>query len=237
LKNITEEKPTDVLYGRTLFSTYFVSIDDIHNKTVLDIGCGFGWFELYLLRRGVKRVFGVERTQRDIVTVNKYVQDDRAEFIIGDAIQLPFPDGIFDTVVAWDVIEHIPGKAEGLMFHEVSRVLKDNGVLYLSTPNNSIIGKLCDPAWWLIGHRHYSVQTLSSFGKEAYFITVSTKIKGAWWEIIGIINLYISKWIFRRKPFFKSFYQKMQDKEYWRENGFTTIFMKFIKVGKCADVC
>ena len=45
---------------------------------------------------------------------------------------LPFRDGEFDLVCAFDVIEHV--EDDRRVFREVSRVLKDDGVLICSVP-------------------------------------------------------------------------------------------------------
>ena len=42
MKNIVGETPMDPLHARLLFSTRFVSDTDIEDKTILDLGCGFG---------------------------------------------------------------------------------------------------------------------------------------------------------------------------------------------------
>src|SRR5258708_35660450 len=52
--------------------------------------------------------------------------------VSGEITALPFRDRQFDLVAAFDVIEHI--EDDRLVFHELSRVLKDDGVLIFSVP-------------------------------------------------------------------------------------------------------
>ena len=52
--------------------------------------------------------------------------------VTGELGLLPFPDRAFDLVCAFDVIEHVEDDRQ--VFAEVSRVLKDDGVLILSVP-------------------------------------------------------------------------------------------------------
>jgi len=226
MKQLIGENPSDKLHGRILYSTKFIEKKDIFNKNILDIGCGFGWFELNTLKRKCKSITGIEITEKDLKTVKENINDKRAFFKIGSAIDLPFKKNSFDTVVSWEVIEHIPKDKEEDMFKEIFRVLKPKGIFYLSTPNKSFISNIFDPAWWLIGHRHYSKNDLVKHAKKNDFLLEKFFIRGGWWEIIGINDLYISKWIFRRKPFFKNFIELKQD-YYHDKPGFTNIFFKF----------
>jgi SAM-dependent methyltransferase len=54
---------------------------------------------------------------------------------LGEIGTLPFGDRLFDLVCAFDVIEHVAD--DGLVFREVSRVLKDDGVFLCSVPLHS----------------------------------------------------------------------------------------------------
>lgn len=226
MKNIIDEKPTTDPHGRLLYCTRFVSDDDIKNKRILDIGCGFGWFELNAIKRKAKHIIGIETTNNDLKTAKKSIKNDKVSFQIGSALKLPFKDKSFDTVVSWEVLEHIPKNGEKRMFQEVHRVLKPNGIFYLSTPNQSVLSNVLDPAWWLINHRHYTMGDLIALSEKNGFKVEKIVTRGSWWEIIGINNLYVSKWIFRRKPFFERNIQGKQDKEYQNNYGFTNIFIK-----------
>ena len=50
----------------------------------------------------------------------------------GEAGDLPFSDGRFDLVCAFDVVEHVGDDRK--VFAELSRVLKDDGILIISVP-------------------------------------------------------------------------------------------------------
>lgn len=226
MKNIIEEKPTDKLHGRTLFNVNFVSDQDIRNKDILDIGCGFGWFELNALNRGCNKIIGTELTENDLDTARKYIYNEKARFAVAGATKLPFEDNSFDTVVSWEVLEHIPKGAEGEMFKEASRVLKRGGFFYLSTPYDSFFAKIFDPAWWLIGHRHYSKEKITNLAESCGLSVEEVAIKGGIWETVGMANLYIAKWIFRRRPFFEKFINRVQNIEYEKKCGFTNLFIK-----------
>lgn len=123
------------------------------------------------------------------------------------------------------------------MFSEVNRVLKTDGIFYLSTPYDNFFAKIFDPAWWLIGHRHYSLNLLRAYGKANGFELIDYEIGGRMWEIINVNNRLISKWVFRREPFYEELVNKKRDKEYAsingltnKEMGFTNIFVKFKKI-------
>lgn len=229
MKNVLNEKPTTDLSARLHHSLSFVDDNDIKNKTVLDIGCGFGWCELNFLDRGVKQITGIEISPADLVTAKASIRDPRVKFVVGSATNLPFPDKSFDTVVSWEVIEHIPDRKEEIMVQEVGRVLRPGGSFYLSTPHRSFWSNVLDPAWWLTGHRHYSKKQLTRYGRGSGFAVTDMKVRGGFWTELGIPNMYLAKWLFRRGLFFAGFFTKKEWQEYDRVGGTANIFAKFVK--------
>lgn len=229
MKNIIHENPFGELDGRILATVNFVKDEDVSHKSILNIGCGFGWCELNFLGRGVKQMTGTEISEDDLKTARENILDKRVSFVVGSAIQLPFPSNSFDTVVSWEVIEHIPKKTENVMFAEVFRVLKPRGIFYLSTPHFGFFSNILDPAWWLVGHRHYSKQLLSSYARKNNFRMIEVTVKGKWWMLFSLVNMYVSKWIFRRRPFFGEFFARKEREEYLKDDGFGNIFVKFQK--------
>ena len=60
-------------------------------------------------------------------------QQERVQFVCGDATALPFGDRTFDAVTMFDLLEHVPNDRQAIS--EALRVLRPGGVLLISTPN------------------------------------------------------------------------------------------------------
>ncbi len=231
MKNILQEVPLEFeqLHGRTRACCSFVNPSDLAERRVLDIGCGFGWFELFALRQGLSEITGIELSERDLAAARQAIRDSRARLRQGNALELEFPDQSLDTVVAWDVIEHLPSGSEERFFNQVQRVLAPGGVFYLSTPYASLVARLSDPAWWLIGHRHYSRERLAALGLGAGLRVHNIHRAGGWWDLVGLLDLYFAKWVFRRRPFAERVIDRHTDQEYAWPDGFMTIFASYRK--------
>ncbi|MBA3889591.1 MAG: class I SAM-dependent methyltransferase [Gemmatimonadaceae bacterium] len=230
MKNLLSEHASkyEELHGRCKFSCDYVDSRDITSKEVLDIGCGFGWFEMYALRDSPSCIVGIEPEAKNLQAARESIHDPRAGFQVGSALDLPFQPNSFDTVVCWEVLEHLPVRTEPALFDEVYRVLSPGGSFYLSTPYRSLVGTVSDPAWWLIGHRHYRTEELIALAEGAGLRIQSSTVRGGTFQAIGTLNMYIAKWVFRRKPIFQSFFEVREDAEHQRE-GFMTLFVKMAK--------
>ncbi|OFX36378.1 MAG: hypothetical protein A2X08_14830 [Bacteroidetes bacterium GWA2_32_17] len=103
--------------------------EDIHEKKLLDAGCGTGWFSKWSVERGA------DVTSMDLGEnlLSKVEQKCHSKRIVGSILQIPFPNNTFDIVVSSEVIEHVPDPF--LAISELYRVLKPNGIMVLTTPN------------------------------------------------------------------------------------------------------
>ncbi len=112
---------------------------------VLDIGCGDG-FMTNVLSESCKHVVGVDSSQTGISLANSLVDASKADFILGSVNNLPFKENTFDVITLFEVIEHIPVTSLKDVIKEIKKVLKEGGVLIVTTPNprnlrNRILGK------------------------------------------------------------------------------------------------
>lgn len=231
MKNIIFEDSPVELHGRLLFSTKFVANADIFKKKILDIGCGYGWFEINVLDRTPKLIVASELSNADLATAKRSLKDKKIKFCVSDVLRLQFAHNYFDTVVCWEVIEHLVEGKEDLMFRQIVKVLKPGGSLYLSCPNKSMPSVIFDPAWWFFSHRHYSESFLIQLAENNGFVIEKVAVKGRFWELFFILNLYLSKWLFRRKSlFFENFVNRKVDGDF-QGIGFMDLFLKFKKSG------
>lgn len=227
--NRLREKSSDKLSPRNSVFLDFIKIKNLHNKKILDIGCGFGWFE-YSVKNIVKKVIGIDINKYNIRKLKSEFRSKKVDFLVASALNIPFKDNFFDYVVSCEVIEHLPKNSEKYFFKEIVRVLKPGGKFFMTTPYKNIWSIFFDPAWWLIKHRHYSYNELKKMTKNIGLVEMDYQIVGGWWNLLGLLNMYISKWIFRREKFFKKFFDDKENKEMLRKDGFMNLFISFRKI-------
>ena len=100
------------------------------SKTILDIGCGEGYFGLALKNLG-KEVWGVERHQKSFLAAAGKLD----KVIFGDIFSvLPsLPNNYFDCLVFNDVLEHLADPYS--LLEMIKSKLSENGVVVCSIPN------------------------------------------------------------------------------------------------------
>jgi 2-polyprenyl-3-methyl-5-hydroxy-6-metoxy-1,4-benzoquinol methylase len=103
---------------------------------VADVGCNTGVLSLYLAQLGY-RVTGFDLEDKHLEVARRGLVDcrpawDNLNYKLGDAKALPVLANTFDWAICTEVIEHIPHPVT--VFHELVRVVKPGGRVYMSTP-------------------------------------------------------------------------------------------------------
>lgn len=106
------------------------------NETILDIACGSGFGTHLLSTHSTNKVFGGDLSIEAITLCNNSWNKDNLSYEIMNGTKLKFEDNTFDVVVSFETIEHTTMFNE--MVKELKRVVKPNGIIYLSTPNSKI---------------------------------------------------------------------------------------------------
>lgn len=126
----------EAAYGKGMMSEGGIkAIEDmfkgIHldNKKVLDIGSGLGGLPFYLAKEHHSQVTGVEINPWMVEEATKRTPLELAvDFVlINEDNLLPFENDSFDIVSSKGVLTHVQDKT--VLFREIFRVLKPNGIL------------------------------------------------------------------------------------------------------------
>ena len=111
---------------------YHFAVRLARGKRVLDAGCGAGYGSAELADVA-ERVTGIDIAPEAVEYARAHYALHNVAFEQASCTQLPFADGAFDLVVAFEVIEHL--EKWRAFLQEVRRVLAPAGQLIVSTPN------------------------------------------------------------------------------------------------------
>jgi 2-polyprenyl-3-methyl-5-hydroxy-6-metoxy-1,4-benzoquinol methylase len=130
---LTYKRNFNELYLRDLSVS---TLGDVKNKRILDVGCGWGLYTLTFARLGA-HAYGQDLSVSSINTAKTLMEvlGLNVTYKIGDVKSLSFEDNYFDAIFSGDFFEHISEDDKNLVFQEIYRVLKPNGVFTIKTPN------------------------------------------------------------------------------------------------------
>lgn len=105
------------------------------DSTLADIGCGNGRFLEFLKTSKLNTKYtGIDRSKELLKKARK--QNPNANFIEGDLLDLPLPNGKTDMAVLIASLHHIPSKKlRTKAIHELQRILKKDGIAIVTTWN------------------------------------------------------------------------------------------------------
>lgn len=126
--------------SQTHYKRYEFALDFVIGKKVLDIACGEGYGS-FLLAEKAGEVMGIDIDQNIIANASKKYQRKNLNFMISNATSIPLKDSCVDVIVSFETIEHIKSKSQKKFLSETVRLLSQNGVLIISTPDKDIYGE------------------------------------------------------------------------------------------------
>lgn len=103
----------------------------------------------------------------------------------------------FDVVFFLETLEHLPRSSQLTAVRTLASLLVPGGKLVLSTPAAGI-SALVDPAWYLVGHRHYRLKTLAELLASAGLEVSQYHYSGNVWTSVDTLLLYWYKQVLHR---------------------------------------
>ena len=118
-------------YREAFFWRYRWVAKEAKGLDVLDIPCGMGWGTSLI--RNAHSLIGVDISSAAISEANR-LYGKRANFRVGDMRQLDFANSSFDLISCLEGIEHVSAETGQQFLAECARILRPNGLLFLSSP-------------------------------------------------------------------------------------------------------
>lgn len=131
-----ERLTTDILNENSLehLHRYAIAADLAHGKVVLDIACGEGYGTGLIANRALE-VTGIDINENIINEAKTKYHSNNIQFLVGDIYNIPVSNKYFDLLICFETIEHVEDHLK--VINEVKRVLKEDGILLISTPNKA----------------------------------------------------------------------------------------------------
>lgn len=95
------------------------------DDSVLDLGCGTGEFSVFF---NPKKYTGIDIKKKNIDYARRKYS---GEFLIADAVNLPFVDNSFNKILIIGVLHHLSDDDSCKVLKEAGRVLKKNGQMLI----------------------------------------------------------------------------------------------------------
>jgi SAM-dependent methyltransferase len=106
------------------------------SELLLDIGCNWGRWTIAAARAGYRPI-GVDPSFEAIVAARRIADQLGldARYLVADARRLPFPNGTFDVVFSYGVLQHFSKADAEVAVGEIARTLKPGGTSLVQMPN------------------------------------------------------------------------------------------------------
>ena len=135
---IADEATKDsIIYDEHLIR-YKLAGEFVKGKKILDIACGSGYGAKILADFGAEEVTAVDIDKDVIQKAKKNFPKENIKYTVGDCLDTGFENKKFDIIVSFETIEHL--KNQDKYLEEMKRIVKDDGLVVISTPNREIFG-------------------------------------------------------------------------------------------------
>ena len=130
----------EAFYGNHIQRYRFAKerLDIIKPRKILDAACGVGYGSNFLQQQGDIEIVAIDRSKDALAIANKQFVSGKVKFMEDDCHTLArsAESAPFDAIVSFETLEHLPQPEAFLK--SCNRVLKNGGMLVISTPNSCV---------------------------------------------------------------------------------------------------
>jgi SAM-dependent methyltransferase len=169
-----EQMPRSVkgLEGAGEWHVWQALLPDLRNKSVLDLGCGFGWHCRYAREQQASSVIGVDISEKMLQKARELTDDPLIQFIKLPIEDIHFSEAQFDVVISSLAFHYI--ESFEAISDKVYRCLKAKGTFIFSV-EHPIFTSRAEQDWYYDDQRnrlHWAVDTYQYEGaRETSFLT------------------------------------------------------------------
>ena len=121
------------------FPRYELARRFVRGKRVLDFGCGSGYGSAMLAKDAAEVVgLDIDASALDWAKSTHCRSGLNLEFYCCDDLGGALPDASFDVVTCFEMIEHVNFETQCATLISITRLLRDDGILIISTPNPEV---------------------------------------------------------------------------------------------------
>ncbi|MHB1891116.1 MAG: class I SAM-dependent methyltransferase [Acidimicrobiales bacterium] len=164
----------------------------LEGARVADVGCWTGSLLAWARQAGAARTVGIDLE-------GPWLEIARSRPEVDDAVPITSLEAVprslcsaFDIVFFLETLEHLPSGTEASALGSVASLVAPAGWLILSTPIAGV-ASLLDPAWVLVGHRHYRPATVRRLLRGAGLAVDDTRYSGNVWGSVDTFWFYLHK--------------------------------------------
>ena len=135
---------------------------DLHEKRVLDLGCGYGWHCKYAVQMGASEVLGIDSSKKMIERAMIENPDERIQYEVCGVEEYSYPENTYDLVVSNLVLHYI--KDLDCIYQKVYRTLTAGGCFLFNIEHPTFTAGVNEdwiydenkrPRYWAIDNYYY----------------------------------------------------------------------------------
>jgi 2-polyprenyl-3-methyl-5-hydroxy-6-metoxy-1,4-benzoquinol methylase len=181
----SKNKYSDNLYFSKLVGGHVIDYLNrrigLRNKSILDYGSGPGHLFEFFSKKNLNIKYNAIDFSEESIAKLKTKFSNSPQFQNAYFVN-KFPSNIndqFDVIISCEVVEHLTDERLATMMEEVQRLIKNDGIIYITTPNNEDLNanKFICPDSGCVFHRwqhvrSWNASSLSKFMESKGFQTL-----------------------------------------------------------------
>lgn len=123
-------------------------LPDFKGRTVLDLGCGYGWHCRFAAEQGAEKILGIDQSEKMIETAKTQNDDERIDYKVCDLEAFDYPEDTYDCVISNLVLHYIEELSE--IYRKVYKTLRQGGSFVFNIEHPTFTGSVNQT--WVCDH-------------------------------------------------------------------------------------